>query len=202
MRERWTLTIARAMAVGGLVLAAPFGAVPAQGTPMAASTFDGRPEFKEGKALGYFLWRDGDTWKVRWTTFGAEHRFMGRVVVEGGEVKSFKRVDVDEERKVIRPGHAPRVVRGPRGRARAVRPGRAPVVAERTEDKIEREDERTVQWLTVTNDDVDGIDVKVTDAATGLRFMLMIDGQPRPMEVEVGHDNVKPGVNPIRVALK
>jgi hypothetical protein len=61
-------------------------------TPLPASTFDGKPSFKEGKALGYFVWRDGDTWKLRWTTFGAEHKFMGRVVVEGGNVKSFKRI--------------------------------------------------------------------------------------------------------------
>src|SRR5688572_31498129 len=116
----------------------------------AAERFDGRPTFKEGKALGYFIWRDGDTWKLRWTTFGAEHRFNGRIVLEGGELKSFKRIDVDEERKVIRPGAPTRVVRGPAGRVRGVRPGRAPVVAERTEDKIEQEDERTLLWLTRT----------------------------------------------------
>ena len=95
--------------------------------PAAAQTpaihFDGRPEFKEGKALGYFIWRDGETWKLRWTTFGAEHKFTGRVVAEGGDIASFKRIDVDEERKVIRPGMAPHTVRGPAGRVRAVRPG-------------------------------------------------------------------------------
>jgi hypothetical protein len=37
-----------------------------------AAQFDGRPQFKEGKAFGYFIWREGDTWKVRWTTFGAD----------------------------------------------------------------------------------------------------------------------------------
>ena len=51
----------------------------------AAARFNGRPKFDEGKALGYFVWRDGDTWKVRWTTFGATHRFSGRVVIESGE---------------------------------------------------------------------------------------------------------------------
>lgn len=167
-----------------------------------AETFDGRPTYKEGKALGYFIWRDGDTWKLRWMTFGAEHRFNGRVVVEDGEIKSFKRVDVDEERKVIRPGHAPRVVRGPRGRVIGVTGGRAPVVAERDLDKIEQQDERTVMWLTKTNDDLDGLDVKVSDSATGLRFFLMIDGKSVPAEVEVGKDNFKPNAIPIRVVLR
>lgn len=75
----------------------------------------GEPKFSEGKALGYFIWKDGDTWKLRWMTFGAEHRFTGRIVVEGGEIKSMKRIDVDTERKVVAPGRAGRVVRGPRG---------------------------------------------------------------------------------------
>ena len=176
-------------------------------TPLAtaqtlAARFDGRPEFKEGKALGYFIWRDGDTWKVRWTTFGAQHQFTGRIVLEGGDIKSFKRIDVDEERKVLRPGYSPRVVRGPAGRVRGVRPGRAPVVAERTEDKIEQEDEHTLRWLTKTDDDIDGIDFKVTDATVVIRFNLMIDGEARPAEVEVGKGNFKPNENPVRARLK
>jgi hypothetical protein len=168
----------------------------------AGARFEGRPTFKEGKALGYFIWRDGDTWKLRWTTFGAEHRFSGRVVVEGGQVASFKRIDVDEERKVIRPGSAPRVVRGPAGRVRGVRPGRTAVVAERTEDKIEQEDEHTLQWMTRTDDDIDGIDFKVTDPTVVIRFNLLIDGEPKPAEVEVGKENFKPNENPVRARLK
>lgn len=168
----------------------------------AVAHFEGRPTFKDGKALGYFIWRDGDTWKLRWMTFGAEQRFTGRIVVEGGTIASFKRVDVDEERKVIRPGYAPRVVRGPRGRVRDVRPGRAPVVAERTLDRIEQLDEVTLQWLTQTDDDVDGIDFKVTASSQVIRFNLMINGEAKPAEVEVGKENFKPNENPVRARLK
>ena len=175
---------------------------PAVSAQTLAARFDGRPEFKEGKALGYFIWRDGDTWKVRWTTFGAQHGFYGRIVLEGGEIKSFNRIDVDEERKVLRPGAPARVVRGPAGRVRGVRPGRAPVVAERTEDKIEQEDERTLRWLTKTDDDVDGIDFKVTESTVVIRFNLMIDGEAKPAEVEVGKENFKPNENPVRARLK
>ena len=191
MIRRTTITF-----LSTILLAAPAAAQ----TP--ATHFDGRPEFKEGKALGYFIWRDGDTWKVRWTTFGAEHRFSGRVVVEGGQVASFKRIDVDEERKVIRPGSAQRVVRGPAGRVRGVRPGRTAVVAERTEDRIEQEDEHTLQWMTRTDDDIDGIDFKVTDPTVVIRFNLLIDGEPKPAEVEVGKENFKPNENPVRARLK
>ena len=175
---------------------------PAVSAQTLAARFDGRPEFKEGKAYGYFVWRDGDTWKVRWTTFGAEHRFNGRIALEGGEIKSFKRIDVDEERKVIRAGSAPRAIRGPAGRVRGVRPGRAPVVAERAEDKMEQEDERTLIWLTKTNDDIDGIDFKVTESTVVIRFNLQIDGEAKPTEVEVGKENFKPNENPVRARLK
>jgi hypothetical protein len=167
-----------------------------------AARFDGRPKFSEGKALGYFVWKEGDTWKLRWTTFGAEHRFSGRVAVEGGEIKSMKRIDVDTERKVIAPGRAPRVVRGPRGRVRGLRGGRAPVVALRDEDKIQQENERLIRFMTRTDDDIDGIDFKVSDDARLLRFVLEIDGVPRPAEVEVGSGNFKPNENPLIVRLR
>jgi hypothetical protein len=167
-----------------------------------ATQFDGRPEFKEGKALGYFIWRDGDTWKLRWMTFGAEHKFLGKVVIEGGDLVSFKRIDVDEERKVIRPGVRPSAVRGPRGRVIGTRPGRAPVVAEKTLDNIEQEDEQSLRWLTQTDDDIDGVDFKVSASATAIRFMLQIDGEPKPAEVEIGKANFKPNTLPLRALLK
>lgn len=167
-----------------------------------ATTLDGRPTFSEGKALGYFVWRDGDTWKLRWTTFGATHKFNGRVIVEGGQIKSFKRIDVDEERKVIRPGSAGHVVRGPRGRVRGVTGGRPAVVAKRDEDKIEQENEQQLRWLTQTDNDIDGVDFKVTDNATVLRFNLQIDGVGRPAEVELGRNNVKVERLPLVVRLK
>ena len=192
MRSFPIAALAIALAVAGNSAAAQ--------TP--AEQFDGKPEFKEGKALGYFIWRDGDTWKIRWMTFGAQHRMNGRVVVEGGEIKSFKRIDVDKEREVIRPGHAGTVVRGPRGRVRGVTPGVAPVVREKELDKIEQESETIVRWMTNTNDDLDGVDVKVTESATGLMFNLQIEGKPVPNEVEVGKTNFKPGVLPLRVRLK
>lgn len=172
------------------------------GAQTPATQFDGRPTFKEGKALGYFIWRDGDTWKLRWMTFGAEHKFLGKIVVEGGDLVSFKRIDVDEERKVIRPGVRPSTVRGPRGRVIGTRPGRAPVVAEKTLDNIEQEDEQSLRWLTQTDDDIDGVDFKVSASATAIRFMLQIDGQPKPAEVEIGKENFKPNTFPLRALLK
>jgi hypothetical protein len=166
-----------------------------------AARFAGKPRFDEGKALGYFIWRDGDSWKVRWTTFGAERRFNGRVIVEGGELRDVKRIDVDEERKVIAPGRPARVVRGPRGRVRGVRPGRGAVVATREEDHIVQENEHLLRFNTRTDDDIDGFDFKTVGGKREIRFVLEIDGQPRPAEVEVGRENFKPAEHPIIVHL-
>lgn len=167
----------------------------------SAARFAGKPKFDEGYALGYFIWRDGDGWKVRWTTFGAEHRFSGRVVVEGGELRDFKRIDVDKERRVIAPGRPARVVRGPRGHVRAVRPGRGAVVATREEDHIEQETEHLLRFNTRTDDDIDGFDFKTVGGIREIRFVLEIDGVPRPAEVEVGRENFKPREAPIVVRL-
>ncbi|MFN8059736.1 MAG: hypothetical protein U0Q12_11305 [Vicinamibacterales bacterium] len=162
----------------------------------------GKPAFAEGKALGYFVWVDGETWKVRWTTFGADHRFSGRVDVEGGELTSMKRIDVDTERRVIAPGRPAHVVRGPRGRARGVAPGRGPVVASRVEDRIEQETEHVIRFNARTDDDIDGFDFKVTAPTTVLRFVLEIDGVRRPAEIEVGAANTKPKDDPLVVHLR
>lgn len=166
------------------------------------SRYVGKPEFSSGDALGYFVWKDGDTWKLRWTTFGTTHRFSGRIVIEGGELRDFKRVDVDVERKVMAPGRPPRVVRGPRGRAVGVQPGRGAVVATRTEDRIAQETERIIVFSTETDDDLDGLDFKVTEPTNLIRMNLEIDGRPRPEEVEVGGRNFKPNANPLVIRLR
>ena len=167
-----------------------------------AARLQGQPKFSEGKALGYFIWKDGDTWKLRWMTFGSEHQFSGRIHLEGGELRSMKRVDVDTERKLIAPGRPGHVVRGPRGRIVGRSGGRPAVYASREEDRIQQETEQLIRFVTRTDNDVDGLDFKVTDATTALRFVLDIDGKPRPLEVEVGKENFKPNEYPLVVRLR
>jgi hypothetical protein len=187
--------------ISALACAALLLLVPVLAAATAAARFNGRPKFDEGKALGYFVWRDGDTWKVRWTTFGATHRFSGRVVIDSGEFADLRRIDVDTERKVIAPGRSARVVRGSRGRVRAVRPGRGAVVAERAEDHIVQETEHLIRFAAETDDDIDGFDVKTRGGVRELRLFLEIDGTPRPGEIEVGRENFKPRETPIVVSL-
>lgn len=169
---------------------------------VSAQRCDGKPAFKEGKALGYFVWKDGDTWKLRWMTFGEKHEFRGRVEVVGGQLASFKRIDMDEKHRVVAPGRRGHVVRGPRGRVVGVTPGRGPVVASKDEDHIEQADENTLRFLTHTDDDSDGVDFKVSPSATRLRLVLQIDGEERPREVEVGRHNFTPNEAPLVIDLK
>ncbi len=173
-------------------------------SPSAAAQldmFDGKPAFAEGVDLGYYLWREGDTWHVRWTTKGKLRQFTGAVTAEGGELRSLKRIDVEEERRVLYPGRAPRVVYGPRGRAH-VRRGRAPVVVEREQDKIEKDGDRRIVFLARTDDDIDGFNFKVDENVRSLRFVLEIDGRQMAHSVEVGKNNRKPQSMPLVVELK
>lgn len=164
--------------------------------------FDGRPAFKEGRDLGYYVWADGDTWHVRWTTMGARRHFTGNVTAEGGELKSLKRIDVETERKVIRPGRAPHVIRGPRGRVTGVAGGRPAVVASRAQDHVEMDGKSRLRFSALTDDDIDGYDFKVTNGVKALRFVLEIDGASRPADVESGRNNRHPPQNPFVVQLR
>lgn len=163
--------------------------------------FEGKPAFAEGVDLGYYVWKDGDTWYVRWTTKGQMRRFNGSVVAEGGELKSLKRVDVEDERRVLYPGRAPRVVYGPRGRAH-VRRGRGPVVVEREQDKVEKDGDHRIVFFARTDDDIDGFNFKVDEKVRSLRFVLEIDGRQMPQRVEVGRNNQKAQSLPLTVRLQ
>ena len=162
--------------------------------------FDGRPVFAEGVDLGYYLWRDGDTWKLRWTTKGNMRTFSGAVDSVGGKLKSLKRIDVESERKVLYPGRAPAVWVGPRGRVHA-RGGRAPVVVENKQDKIDKDGDYRIVFTARTNNDIDGFDFKLGDGVTSLRFVLDIDGRSMPRLVEIGAGNVKALRLPLIVTL-
>lgn len=151
--------------------------------------------------FGYYLWRDAEHWHVRWTTKGLLRHFAGAVTAEGGDLKSLKRIDVETERRVLYPGRAPHVVVGPRGRAH-VAGGRPAIVVSQDQDKIEKDGDNRIVFTAKTDDDIDGFDIKVDDKVTALRFVLQIDGRPRPLLVEVGQNNHKPGSLPLLVRLR
>jgi hypothetical protein len=165
------------------------------------SDFEGKPKFEQGEALGYFVWKEGDTWKVRWTTFGKMRNFKGRVTAEGGDIKSLKRIDVESERRIINPGYEPQVVVGRRGGVRVIG-GRSPVVVERTQDKIEKESDRMIRFTALTDDDIDGFDFKVAKETRELKFSLLLDGVAQVNIIKIGPDARIPSSNPFVVVLK
>ena len=160
------------------------------GVRAQADMFEGKPVFAEGADLGYYVWKEGRKWHVRWTTMGRLRNFTGSVVAAGGKLKSLKRIDVESERRVLYPGRAPHVVYGPRGRPHA-RGGRAPVVVERKQDVIEKDGDYRIVFRAATNNDIDGFDFSVDDNVKSLNLVLQIDGQSLPREVEIGKENRK-----------
>jgi hypothetical protein len=165
-----------------------------------ADKFDGRPAFADGIDLSYYIWREGDKWLVRWTTKGPNRKFTGSVVAEGGELHDLKRIDLDEERKVLYPGRAPKVWVGPRGRTHAGG-GRAPVVVERKQDRIEKDGDHRIVFAAITSNDIDGFNFKVDKKVTALRFILEINGRQMPQRVEFGKENQKPASLPLVVRI-
>ncbi len=133
---------------------------------------------------------------------GRMRTFSGSVSATGGKLKSLKRIDVKTERKVLYPGRPAHVVRGPCGRVRGVRGGRAPVVATREQDHIKMDGNDRIVFDARTDNDIDGFDFKVNDVER-LQFNLEIDGRAIvPNLIEVGKNNDKPGQLPLVVTLK
>jgi len=162
--------------------------------------FEGRPAFAEGTDLGYYIWKEGDKWKVRWTTRGPLRRFTGSVVADGGDLHDLKRIDLESERRVLYPGRAPNVWVGPRGRTH-VGGGRAPVVVEHKQDIIKKEGGKTIVFNAKTRDDLDGFDFKLDKKVTSIRFVLEIEGRQMPQRVEIGKNNQKASALPLVVRI-
>jgi hypothetical protein len=162
--------------------------------------YTGRPIFKEGGDRCYYVWHEGSEWHVRWTSYGRILTFSGRVQAEEGKLEKLKKIDVEQERTVIRRGRGPVVVRDRFGRPRVVG-GRPDVVITREQDHIEKEGDRKIVFHTLTNDDIDGFDFKVNEGVRILRFNLEIDGKSKAEEVEVGRNNAHPVRSPFEVRL-
>lgn len=166
----------------------------------AREWFDGRPVF--GDDLGYFVWREGDKWRVRWTSAGRQHSFTGSVEAEGGKLRSLDKVDVEKEKRVVAPARPGDTWVGPRGRVHH-RPGRGPVVATREVDRIEKEEgDFRIVWTSKAAADLDGFDFEVEDKVAALHFLLQVDGQKRPRAVHVGGAGKEPATVPFTIRLK
>jgi len=183
------------------LIAVAFLAIPSV-SHAQANVYEGRPTFAEGTDLGYYIWKDGNRWHVRWTTKGASRRFTGSVTSDAGELKSLKRIDVESESRVLYPGRPSHVVIGPRGRVRGVAGGRAPVVVTKDQDKIEKDGDHRIIFNALTTGDIDGFDFTTEDETRDLTFTMQVNGQPMPGIIQVGKDNIRPRRLPLVVRLK
>jgi hypothetical protein len=185
----FTAFLVAALAVGGARAEEP------------AARCDGRPDFGAAEKLGYWVWREGDRWSVRWTTLGGTRFFAGVIEAVGGDLKDLDRVDVERESRVLRSGRPGRTWVGPRGRVH-VRPGRTPVVATREEDKIAKDGDQRIVWSSRTEADIDGFDFDVGRHVTRLRFTLRLDDRTLAADVALGESALAPLANPFEVALE
>ena len=165
------------------------------------AVFRGEPSVTPGFDRGYFVWLDDDRWYVCWTTQGKMRRFKGTVLADSGKIKSLKRIDVEKVSKVVRRGRAPRVAVGPRGRAH-VTGGRAPVVATKKQDKIEKDGDRKIWFNSRTDGDLDGFSFKVDENVETLKLRLEVDGKAKPAMVRLGKQGKTPRKNPFQIKLR
>ena len=156
-----------------------------------SSVFDGRPSFSQSVELGYYLWRDGNSWHVRWTTKGRARTFAGSISATGGSLKSFQRIDVDSERKILYPG---------RGRLLTIVVG-APTPSAGRPPVLKMGDDGKLNFDALTENDIDGFDFEVEDVDE-LRFDLAIDGSALPNRIMIGRKNKKPSELPLIIVLK
>lgn len=148
--------------------------------------FDGQPTFTEGMSTGYYIWREGDLWHVRWTTTGTKRHFAGLVLAKSGDLKSLKRIDLESGTLVVR--------RGSRG-------GR-PAVTRKEQDKVEKDGKQRIRFNSQNDGDIDGFDFKVDKNVMALRFTLEISGKAAHNRVEAGKNNQKMSETPFTVKLK
>lgn len=163
--------------------------------------FEGRPEFRAGFDRGYYVWSDGNQWHVRWTTQGKTQSFTGQVIADGGKLTDLDRVDLERESRLVRTGSHPVLVRGRYGAVHAERRATTAVVTHE-QDHVDKDGDRTIRFRARTDADIDGFDFEVDKYVRALRFVLEIDGQSRPVDVEVGRNNARVVGNPFTVTLQ
>ena len=53
---------------------------------IAGAPFVGKPDYKPGTDLGYFIWSDEAGYHIRWSADGSSHKFTGNIITIGGNI--------------------------------------------------------------------------------------------------------------------
>lgn len=60
----------------------------------------GMPIYHAGKKLGYFLWKEGDVWKLRWSSDQTERKFKGSLKSDGN-IEIFKKYNIEKGDRLL-----------------------------------------------------------------------------------------------------
>lgn len=155
--------VASVMALGAFGAGLRFVAAgpPSDAASAIAVDSDGQPPGLAVKPKGpmYFVWRDGDVWRVRSKTSEKAHRFGGSVLVRGGKVKTVAAAGMEG----IRRRHPARFDAGR-------------LSGDRTR----------IDFDLRTKGGIDGFDFRVEGSAAAIEFDLRIDGTAIPGRVQIG----------------
>lgn len=129
----------------------------------------GRPKYKNGQPARYVVWHDADGWHLR-TTTNKDTKFDGAVEIVGGKFVNLQ----------------PATVEGKAGAKKKANPKSA--------DYGTWNPEHTVfQFNFSTRDEgSDGFDMKVSDTATAIKFVLKVNGKEVPEAIFIGSKNEHP----------
>ena len=119
----------------------------------------GEPKnLSKGNALRYFLWVDAEGWHVRTDTAGKAHDFNGVIDVVEGKVTSISEFQSLEVGKKKK----------------------------KSDVGILNKARNQITFKFHTKKQRDGFSFQLDDAATEVRFRLLIDGKPQPNRIIIG----------------
>ena len=123
------------------------------------------------------------------------------MIANSGKLKSLKRIDVEKSSKVVRRDRPTRVGVGPRGRAR-IRSRRGPLIATRTQDKIEKDGDSRTWFDSKKIGDTNSFDFKADKHIKTLRFVLSINGKSKPAMIYLGENKERSSRTTFAVSLE
>ena len=167
----------------------------------SSDMYDGRPTIDRSHPTGYYLWRGGDQWHLRWVAIDHGRVFKGSVTAEGGGFGSMRQIDPSAEgRSYLSWVTHMTVTVGRANGSRISQAGPPPQSNDRT--SIQRNGVAQIIFDSRINDNISGFDFSADDSVAVLRFDLQVDGKARLEMLRIGRDNQAATEFPLVVNLK
>ena len=164
---------------------------------------DGTPAFSASRPIAYYVWRDGGTWHVRWTSLQRMRKFNGSVIAQDGALTALVRIDPEKELASRAPSSNKlpfTIVReGPVGRPPSPPP---PSTKAMSRADIEMDGTNRITFDSQVDGGINGFDFTADESVTELAFVLEIANKSQPGMVFVGRKSEKPESLPLVIVLK